>query len=223
MRSKAIASCLVCLLICLFVELCPAMTITETGMGEDPNTYGFVPQGVGPFVAMRFDVNLDQDEINVFNFLAIGNNDAKMTGREYIETYTGLEWDAPDVWQSITIQRDENNAWLLRVNEGSVGVPFGSTMATILGDLGWIDDNSDFLTFNRAFLYYRSSENPLDTTAYYRFSGFTTQYWSPFSALTVDGEVIVGEVSQTVPLPGTVLMLSSGLLCLLGIRRHKEK
>lgn len=123
----------------------------------------------GPWqIGVTFDVYLDPGEVGTINYFAIGNNDARPSWREDLNTGDNygadLQWDAPPQWEVIAMTRDGDNKWRRNgiggivddswLNPGPEEWRSDSEGNAIVPDFSWIDDNTAFTSFTHLFLFY---------------------------------------------------------------------
>ncbi len=157
---------------------------------------------------VEFTVETSYDDIFAF---AVGNNYGFDYARSTRSGWQGVvAVNIPDSVWSIPTFTDTNS------NDG-----FPSVEYQPLSDLGIdLDSLNEFDSYYRAFVFYNNDEGVLPTGTTDGFFGLAFAPSSTFAAFRSNGTTISGDTS-VVPIPSAAILLFSGLIGLVGIRRKK--
>ncbi len=152
------------------------------------------------------DFTVTNDGFTDIREFAVGNNDATWAW------VTEASNNSNYLTKGLTASKDENGNW--HTDNGNRA-------------LTWLDNAEGFDGYTKAFLYTSWGSGDSGYSGYLE-TGFTNGYKgstgmpeSPFAAYSEGGGTISGETSS-VPIPGAVWLLGSGLIGLAAVRRGRK-
>lgn len=152
---------------------------------------------------IEYTVNTQYDDIIGF---AVGNNNYL-----YLWAQTSISgWKA-----TVAVDNPNKGGWVIPVY--SPGTPPVVKYNSIPGgfNLGSLSANG----YGKAFLFYKDAGSALPSGLSTGFFGLAYDPDSSFVAFRANGEVITGE-TNLVPVPSAAILLFSGLIGLIGVRRR---